>query len=84
MALPHQQLEALAPGPAIATSLKDLRRQVPARLSGSYGTVLHQGQEIRSHASERERTATALPARCPSEKACAGGNHAAVQDGSIS
>jgi len=31
--------------------------------------ILNEGQEIRSYASERERTATALPARCPSEKA---------------
>jgi hypothetical protein len=31
--------------------------------------IVNEGQEIRSYASERERTATALPARCPSEKA---------------
>jgi hypothetical protein len=30
-------------------------------------SIVNQGQEIRSYASERERTATALPARCPSE-----------------
>jgi hypothetical protein len=44
--------------------LGQLTGSVAARLG-----ILNPGQEIRSHASERERTTTALAARCPPEKA---------------
>jgi hypothetical protein len=64
--------------PAAEAPQLDWLGQTIARLG-----ILKHGQEIRSYASERERTATALPARCPSEKAGAAAP-AAGQDGSIS